>query len=154
MRRLDRRWWLAIAVVVVALVGFVLSETVFGRPSEDCKPVIEMLEYNSEQGRLIAAKAGDSDNAAVPSVAEDAVYQQWSDGMAQRAQQVTEPNLANSAVKVADLTSQFVAKLPAARAAATNSAPGAPAPRVVFEMDILNQRITQGLDELAKACKD
>jgi hypothetical protein len=153
MRSLDRRWWLAIAVVVVAVVAFVLSETVFGRPSEDCKPVVEMLEYNSEQGRLIASKT-DSEDTAIPSVAEDAVYQQWSDGMAQRAERVTEPNLANTAIQVADLTAQFVAKLPAARAAAQNRAPGAPAPPVVFEMSVLNQRITEGLDELANACRD
>jgi hypothetical protein len=151
--RLDRRWWLAIAVVVVALVAFVLSETVFGRTSEACKPVVEMLEYNSEQGRLIASKTDDSDNAALPSVAEDTVYQQWADGMAQRAERVSDPNLANTAIQVADLTSQFVTKLPAARAAAQSRAPGAPAPPVVFEMSVLNQRIEEGLGQLAKACK-
>lgn len=152
MRQLDRRWWLAIAVVVVALVGFVLSETVLRRPSEECKPVIDLLQFNSDQGKLIASKAGDSDDAAIPSVAEDAVYQQWADGLAQRAERVTEPNLANTSVQVADLASQFVAKLPAVRAAAQNRAPGAPAPQVVFEMSVLNQRITDGLDQLAKAC--
>ena len=151
MRRLDRRWWLAISVAVVALVAFVLSETVFSKPSEECKPVIDLLEFNSAQGKLIASKT-DSDSPAVPSVAEDAVYQQWADGLAQRAEKVTEPNLANTSVQVAGLASQFVAKLPAARAAAQSQAPGAPAPQVIFEMSVLNQRILEGLDELSKAC--
>jgi hypothetical protein len=152
MRRLDRRWWVAIGVAVVALVAFVLSETVFNRPSEECRPVLDMLEYNSAQGKLIASKTDDSNNAVVPSVAEDAVYQQWADGLAQRAERVTDPNLANTAIQVADLASKFVVKLPAARAAAEQSAPGAPAPQVVYEMSMLNVRITQGFDELAKAC--
>jgi hypothetical protein len=153
MRSLDRRWWVAIAVAVVALVAFVLSNTVFGRPSEECKPVIDLLQYNSDQGKLIASKADDSDNPAVPSVAEDAAYQQWADGLAQRAQRVTDPNLANTSVQVAQLASEFVAKLPAVRTAAQSRAPGAPAPQVVFEMSVLNQRITDGLDQLAKACQ-
>ncbi len=150
MRRLDRRWWVAIAVAVVALVALVLSETVFSRPSEECKPVIDMLEFNSAQGRLIASKTGD--DTALPSVAEDAAYQQWADGLAQRAERVTDPNLANTAIQVADLASKFVAKLPSVRAAAQSRAPGAPAPEVVFEMSVLNQRITDGFNELSKAC--
>jgi len=150
--RLDRRWWVAIAVVVVAIVAFVLSETVFGQPSEGCKPVAALLEFNSSQSELIASKTGDAD-PAVPSVAEDAAYQQWADGLAQRAAEVTEPNLANTAVQVADNASQFVAKLPLLRTEAQSSAPGAPAPPVLFEMSVLNQRITDGFNQLSDACK-
>ena len=87
--RLDRRWWLAIGVAVVVAVVVVLSNTVFDGPSEECKPVKDMLDFNNSQGELIASKASDSD-PAVPTVAEDAAYQQWADGMAQRAQQVTD----------------------------------------------------------------
>ncbi|MGZ5395334.1 MAG: hypothetical protein ACXWEI_07645 [Mycobacterium sp.] len=149
--RLDRRWWLAIGVAVVVGVVVVLSNTVFGGPSEECKPVKDMLDFNTSQGELIASKASDSD-PAVPTVAEDAAYQQWADGMAQRAQQVTEPNLAATAIQVADATSQFVAKLPRMRSEVENRAPGAPAPPVWIEMTLLNQRIIEGLDELADAC--
>lgn len=151
MRQLDRRWWLAIAVVIVAIGAFVLSETVFGKPSEECKPVLEMLEFNSAQARLIASKT-DSDDPAVPSVAEDAIYQQWADGLAQRAERVTDPNLANTAIKVADLASQFVTKLPRMREEANAVAPGGPAPPIMYEMSMLNQRITEGFDQLSKAC--
>lgn len=149
--RLDRRWWLAIGVAVVVAVVVVLSNTVFSGPSEECKPVKDMLDFNNSQSELIASKASDSD-PAVPTLAEDAVYQQWADGMAQRAQQVTEPNLAASAIQVADATSQFVAKLPRMRSQAENRAPGAPPPPVWIEMTLLNQRIIEGLDELADAC--
>jgi len=151
--RLDRRWWVAIGVAVVVLVALVLSNTVFNRPSEECKPVLALLEFNSSQSELIASKASDTD-PAVPTVAEDVAYQQWADGLAQRAEQVTEPNLANTAVQVADAASQFVAKLPRMRDESQNHAPGAPAPPVMFEMTILNQHITDGLKQLADACQD
>ena len=150
--RLDRRWWLAIGVaVVVAVVVLVLSNTVFDGPSEECKPVKDMLDFNNSQGELIASKASDSD-PAVPTVAEDAAYQQWADGMAQRAQQVTDPNLAATAIQVADAASQFVAKLPRMRSEAENRAPAHPRRAVWIEMTLLNQRIIEGLDELADAC--
>ena len=151
--RLDRRWWVAIGVAVVVVVALVLSNTVFNRPSEECKPVLDLLEFNASQSELIASKASDTD-PAVPTVAEDVAYQQWADGLAERAEQVTEPNLANTAVQLADAASQFVAKLPRMRDESQNRAPGAPAPPVVFEMAILNQRITEGLDQLTDACQD
>jgi hypothetical protein len=150
--RLDRRWWIAIAVAVVAVVAFALSETVFRRPSEECRPVQELLEFNSAQSELIDSKTSDTD-PAVPSVAEDAVYQQWADGLARRAAEVTEPNLASTAVQVADSASQFVAKLPRLRAESQSRTPGAPAPSVWLEMSLLNQRIVEGLDQLSDACE-
>jgi hypothetical protein len=148
--KLDRRWWVAIGVAVVAVVAIVY--TVVRQPPEECRPVQALLDFNSSQSELIASKSGDSADSAVPSLAEVAAYQQWADGLAQRAGQVNEPSLANTAVQVADQASQFVAKLPRLRAETQARAPGAPAPPVVYEMSVLNQRITDGLDELAKAC--
>jgi hypothetical protein len=151
--KLDRRWWVAIGVAAVAVVALVLSNTVFGQSPEECRPVQALLDFNSSQSQLIASKSGDSADPAVPSVAEDAAYQQWADGLAQRAEQVTEPNLANTAVQVADQASQFVAKLPRLRAEAESAAPGAQLPPVYFEMTLLNQRIAEGLDQLSQACE-
>lgn len=109
------------------------------------------LDYNKSQGELIASKESDSD-PAVPTVAEDAAYQQWADGMAQRAQNINDPNLAATAIQVADAASKFVAMLPRARAESENHAPGAPAPPSFFEMTLLNKRIGDGLSQLADAC--
>ena len=137
-----------VAVVVVVLV---LSFTVFRQPSEECRPVQDMFDFNRSQAALIKSKSGDSNG--VPTAAEEIAYQQWSDGLAERAAKVTDPNLAGTAVQVADLASQFVAKLPRLRDEAQARAPGAPAPPVVFELSALNQRITEGLDQLAQACQ-
>jgi predicted trehalose synthase len=145
---LDRRWWVAIAVVVVVAIALVLSQTVFNRPSEECRPVVDILEFNKAQGELIGSKHSDED-PAVPTVADDAAYQQWADGLAQRAQKVNDPDLAASAIRLADMATQFVTKLPRLRA---ESVPGTPVPPVAYEMDALNKRILEELDALSKAC--
>ena len=146
---LDRRWWAAIGVAVVAVVALV-SYTVFDRPSEECRPVNDLLDFNRSQAEHIASKTGDEQG--IPSVADDAAYQAWADGLAERAQKVTSPDLARTATTVASLANEFVGKLPQVRAQAESRAPGAPAPPAVYEMAALNARIGNNLDELAKAC--
>lgn len=150
VRTLDRRWWVAIAAVAVVAVAFVVSEVFFRGPSQECRPVVELLEFNKAQSEQIAAHAGDA--GTLPTVAEDAAYQQWADGLAQRAQQINDPNLSGTAIRLADLASQFVAKLPQMRAAAETHTPGAPTPDVVHDMNFLNARISQETAELTAAC--
>lgn len=147
----DRRWWIALGCVVVVAV-IALSQTVFGGSSEECGPVRDLLDYNRAQGELIASKADDTSTPTVPSVAEDAAYQQWADGLAQRAQDVYSPELAVHAVQVADLAAQFVAKLPRLRAETQARAPGAGAPPVAYEMASLDDRLSAELAQLSKAC--
>ena len=105
-------------------------------------------------GAALALTIAGMGAASVPSVAEDAVYQQWADGLAQRAEKVNAPDLTARAVQVADLATQFVAKLPRLRSDTAARAPGAPPPPVVYEMSVLNDRITDQLNQLAKACPD
>ena len=81
--KLDRRWWVAIGVAVIAAVALVLSYTVFDRPSEECRPVKDLLDFNRSQAEHIASKTGDEQG--IPTAAEDAAYQAWADGLAERA---------------------------------------------------------------------
>ena len=148
--KLDRRWWVAIAVVLVAVGALVLRYTVFAGPSEECRPVKDLLDFNRSQGEQIASKTGDAQG--IPTVAEESAYQAWADGMAERAQKVTSPELARTATTVASLANDFVGKLSLVRSQTDSRAPGAPAPPAVYEMAALNARISNGLDELAKAC--
>ncbi|HKP39773.1 hypothetical protein [Mycobacterium sp.] len=148
--KLDRRWWVAIAVAVVAVGALALRYTVFAGPSEECRPVKDLLDFNRAQGEHIAAKSGDEQG--IPTAADDVVYHAWADGLAERAQKVYSPDLARTATTVATLANEFVGKLPQVRAQAESRAPGAPAPPAAYEMMALNARITQNLDELAKAC--
>ena len=88
----------------------------------------------------------------MPSVAEDAAYQQWADGLAQRAEQVTDPNLADTAVQVADLASQFVAKFPRCAPRYKRELLAPRLRRWCTRCRPSIMRITEGFDELAKAC--
>jgi hypothetical protein len=148
--RLERRWWAVIGVTAVVLVAIVLSNTVFDGPSDECRPVKDLLDFNRIQADQIASKAGDKQG--IPGLGEDAAYQAWADGLAERAQKVTSPDLARTSTSVATLAGEFAAKLSVARSQAESRAPGAPAPPAVYEMATLNARISANLEELAKAC--
>lgn len=150
--KLDRRWWVAICVAVVAAVALVLSQTVFGRSSEDCRPVKDLLDFNRSQAEHIAAKTDGAEG--LPNAAEDAAYQVWADGLAERAQNVSSPDLAPTATQVASLANEFVGKLPMLRSQSQSRAPGAPAPPVAYEMAALNTRITDSLAQLSDACSE
>ena len=146
--RLDRRWWIAIGVAVVTLIALVY--TVIRQPPRECKPVIELLEYNKSQGELIGAKSENSDD--LPSAADEVAYQAWADGLAERASAIDTPELRFTAVEVADLAGEFVKKLPELRSASDAQAPGAPTPQVVFEMAALDDQLQRKLSELSDAC--
>lgn len=141
------RWVLTITVVVIAIGVWVWS-TWFDGPPEKCKPVIDFLDFSRSQ----AAKIDSKGNEGVPTVAEDAAYQQWADGLAERSQKVTDPALAAQTTEVAQLANQFVAGLPTLRAQTQSRAPGAPAPPQVYEMSLLNDRIVAKLGELRQTC--
>ncbi len=150
--RLDRRWVIAIVLAIGVAGALALSQTWLKRPSEECRPVIDLLDFNTSQAALISAKS-DDEQSTVPSAAEETAYVAWADGLAERAGKVTSPQLAAQAVELASLANQFVARLPVLRAATEARAPGAPAPPVTYEMSALNDRITNDIAELTKACR-
>jgi hypothetical protein len=146
--RLDRRWWIAIGVAVVAVVGLVY--TVIRKPPEECRPVQELLEFNRSQAALIESKTGDSEG--VPTTADEAVYRVWADGLSERARQVTAPELVRTSAQIANLADQFVGKMATLRTQTQSRAPGAPAPPAVYEMAALNDQIARNIAELSDAC--
>lgn len=147
---LPRRVWIYLGIAVIAIVAVVVSETMFGRSDEDCHPVRELLDYNTAQAKLIDSKSDDS--SGIPTVADEAAYQKWADGLSQRAQNVNAPDLAQTALELASLANQFVAKMSRVRTEAETQTPGGPAPRVAFEMSALNFQITDHLASLSKEC--
>ena len=147
MRRRPPRWFLTISVVVVA-AGIAIWTTFFDKAPEKCKPVIDLLNFNKSQAALIDSKGG----TGTPTLAEDALYQQWADGLAERAQKVTDPELAAQATQLAQLANQFVAGLPRVRAETETRAPGAPPPAVVYQLSALSDQITAQTNQLSQAC--
>ncbi|SEH59716.1 hypothetical protein SAMN04489835_1851 [Mycolicibacterium rutilum] len=148
MRRLDRRWWIAIGVVVVAIVALVYTQ--LQKPPAECGPVRDLLEFNSEQGDLIREK-GEGEEG-LPTAADELAYRQWADGLAERARKIDAPELRFTAIDAADLAGAFVRKLPELRAEADAQAPGAPTPQIVYEMSALDDQLQRRLSELATAC--
>jgi hypothetical protein len=63
---------------VVAVVG--LAYTVIRQPPEECRPVQDLLDFNRSQAAVIESKTGDSEG--VPTMADEAVYRVWADGLA------------------------------------------------------------------------
>lgn len=149
--KLARRWRFTIGVAVVALVALAVSRLgLFGPSSEECRPVKDLLAFNKAQAEQIAAKTADS--KGVPTVAEEGAYQAWADGLAGRAQNVHEPELARDATQLASLAGEFVGKFSQVRTEAQSRAPGAPAPPAVYQMEMLNTRIAESLEKLTEAC--
>jgi hypothetical protein len=142
-----------IGAVVIAVAALALSRlNLFGPSSEECRPVKDMLAFNRSSAEQIAAKTGDSEG--IPTVAEEGAYQAWADGLAERSQNVHEPDLAKDAIQLASLSSEFVATFSVLRQQSESRAPGAPAPPAVYQMDALNTQITDTLAKLSDACPD
>jgi hypothetical protein len=146
--RLDRRWWIAIGVAVVAVVG--LGYTVIRQPPEECRPVQDLLEFNRSQAAVIESKTGGSEG--IPTMADEAVYRVWADGLAERARAVTAPDLVRTSAQIANLADQFVGSMATLRTQTQSRAPGAPAPPAVYEMAALNDQIARNVAELSDAC--
>lgn len=145
--RQNRHWWIAGVVVVVVAIAVALSQTVF-KPgtSEDCKPVRDLLDFNTAQSALIKSKATDDSDAPIAS------YQVWADGLAERAGKVTEPKLAASAVSLAGLANEFVSKLPAVQAPTPGQGDKTPPPPEAYQVVALNDQITSQIQALTKEC--
>ncbi len=145
LRDINRRF-LVYGLILLVGLGVVLYETVFNKPSEECRPVRDFLEFNQEQTKVITEKG---DNASI------ADYEGWADGLAERSGRVTNPDLAVQAVRVADLANRFVIKLPALRAQ-TNVQPGTEeqTPAIVYEMSAINTQISDGIRALNQSCPD
>ena len=149
--KLARRWMFTIVAVVIAVVALAVSQLgLFGPSSEECRPVKDLLAFNKSQAEQIASKTADS--KGIPTVAEEGAYQAWADGLAERAQNVHEPDLARDATQLASLANEFVGKFAEVRTEANSRAPGAPAPPAVFQMDVLNSQIADTLKKLSDAC--
>jgi hypothetical protein len=88
----------------------------------------------------------------LPTATDDIAYQAWADGLAERAQKVTSPELAKTSTDLAILADEFVRGLPELRAKAESQAPGAPAPPEMYQMEATNARVSDKLAELSAAC--
>lgn len=146
---LNRRWRIYLAIAVAAVVAIVLSETVFDNTSEDCQQVRDLLDFNMSQGEVIAGHEGDPGATAQ-------AYQDWADGLAQRAGQINDPDLAPHALRVAQAAARFVVVLPQVPDNSDGAlAPaGTKTPDAVYELAGLNDLLTAETRILDGKCQD
>jgi len=149
MRSLDRRWWVAAGVVAIVLAALIYSRLT--APPPECEPVLELLDYNRAQAAAIREKSGDAEG--LPTPPEELAYQQWADGLAERARNIDRDDLRIAAVDVADLAAVFVRTMREVREAAEQRAPGAPPPPQLYELTVLDGQLQRKLGELADACR-
>ena len=116
------RWPLTASVLIIA-VAFGIWAAFFRGPSEKCKPVVDILEFNHAQAARVSEQPADPNNP-VPTQAEDLIYQQWADGLAERAQKVSDPGLQVQAIQLAQLASGVRRRAARVRAAMQHRAPG------------------------------
>lgn len=141
---INRRWLIA-GLCVVILIGVVIYETLFNRPSAECRPVRDLLDFNRSQSEEIAA-----DDGAQPNLA---AYRSWADGMAERAGKVENPELAPHAIRLAEAANRFVVVLPQVPAGRDAQAPpGMKPPPAYYELATLNDHITAETQILSEKC--
>ena len=148
---LDRSWKIGIAVALAVIVGLLVWQTKFRGPTGECQPVRAMLDYNTSQLQNLNSKTGKGPNGA-PSVADVAAYRAWSDGLADKTQQITGGDVAAHAVQLATLSSQLVGNLDAWRIASQGRAPGAPQPAEYYQFVFVREQMVDQLGALEKAC--
>lgn len=139
MRYLERRWLVAVVIAVIA-VGVLVWQTFFNKPPAECGAVRDLLDFNHSQAQIIEKKTGDG----APPIAD---FQLWADGMTQRAGQV-DGEMSPHAIRLAELATQFVTKLPQVQ----NPAPGEKAPPAAYQMAALNDQITGEIKTLSDKC--
>jgi hypothetical protein len=145
-----KRGKFTIAALLIAVVGGLVYQYWYKRVPEGCAPVVELLDFNQKQSKVIKDMSA-GDKGGMPSADELRAYTAWADGLADRAGKVTDPKFVQQSVEVATSANDFVGKL--RQVSATPHAPGAPTPVAVYEMSILNDRISADLAALTKACK-
>ena len=126
------RWPLTASVLIIA-VAFGIWAAFFRGPSEKCKPVIDILEFNHAQAARVSEQPADPNNP-VPTQAEDLIYQQWADGLAEQAQKVSDPDCRCRRFQLAQLASEFAAGLPGAGRGAAPCAGGAATARSIGDV--------------------
>jgi hypothetical protein len=116
-KRVLARRWVAAACVAAAAAGMFIAWRV-DEKAQPCWAARQMIDFNRTAQASLKAKthfapAGSYEQDSVPT---DADYRAWLDGLQQRADRVTGPDLSAHAHRAAELARQFMARMDQANA--------------------------------------
>ena len=135
-----------IAAVIVTVVGTLVYQFWFRRVPEGCAPVIEPLDFNQRQSKLIGDKYG-GDEAGIPSPAELRRLHRLGRRAGRPGGPGDRPEPGHARGRGRDGGQRLRRK--ASEISATPHAP-APTPPAVYQLSILNDQITADIGELTK----
>lgn len=155
-RGMWRRRPVGVTVLAVAVIAVVaLAWNYFSGPSSsDCAPVRELLAFNKTQTELLNSKTHIPEPGSYQEMTEpsDLDYRNWSDGLADRAARVTEPELAAKAKDLADTANRLVSARIDMNAKTKSTAPGAPPPPVAMAVAAFYEQFQGQVGQLSQAC--
>ncbi|WP_431240960.1 hypothetical protein ACQ86B_28985 (plasmid) [Mycolicibacterium aichiense] len=148
MRR--RIWiWIAVAVVVVALgvVGVLVWRDRHVGANADCRTARELIAYNKSQGQLMTASF-DPDKDREASVDD---YRVWAGRLHTYSAQISAPDIAAPATRLAAEADQMVGIVQQSRASTSTEDPTQPPPWAQQYADLAHQ-FHDNLAALDRAC--
>jgi hypothetical protein len=151
-----RRRPIGITVLVVALIAVgALAWNYFSGPSSsDCAPVRELLAFNKTQTELLNSKTHIPEPGSYQEMTEpsDLDYRNWADGLADRAAEVAEPELASQAKDLAQTADRLVSARIDLNAKTKAIAPGAAPPPVAMAVAAFYEQFQAEVGQLSESC--
>jgi len=142
-----RRWWLVVAALATTVV-VALAVVWLTRPAtSDCQTVREILSSNDDHSSMVARNT----DGETPAETSESDYQTWAAHLGELADEVTEPDLAEHANRVADLADQTVSVVRQARDD-VNRQPETTPPPWVSDYAKLNAKFADELHLLGQRC--
>jgi len=144
-----------VVVLVAILIGTGVWWVFFRGPSSsDCAPVRELLSFNRTQIERLNAKTHEPEPGSYGSetLPSELDYRDWTDGLADRASKVSNPDLAAPARDMAQTADRLVRARLDYDAQAARTAPGAAAPASAMVVKAFNDQFEGEVRGLLQTC--
>lgn len=144
-----------VVVLVAILIGTGVWWVFFRGPSSsDCAPVRELLSFNRTQIERLNAKTHEPEPGSYGSetLPSELDYRDWTDGLADRASKVSNPDLAAPARDMAQTADRLVRARLDYDAQAARTAPGAAAPASAMVVKAFNDQFEAQVRGLLQTC--
>ena len=144
-----------VVVLVAILIGTGVWWVFFRGPSSsDCAPVRELLSFNRTQIERLNAKTHEPEPGSYGSetLPSELDYRDWTDGLADRASKVSNPDLAAPARDMAQTADRLVRARLDYDAQAARTAPAAAAPASATVVKACNDQFEAQVRGLLQTC--